>query len=208
MRMSGRRTGVINGTRFKRSAFEITETELKLIAAARNHRRQQPAGNGIQNALPRVARRARYRPARNVRFLLSILATVASDNARATAIPRKSPLTSVTWPLFHRDIRAPFPMAIRYQPAPARARRLIAVAGHCKPRARRAAVSQSARVCSAGRTSHALHRCRVRCPTALRGGKPVTRRIITRMPASCSALSASCVVSLMGSETASKPARR
>src|SRR5690606_16949035 len=79
--------------RFIRSAFPITDAELRLMARAAImgdsnqpvHGYNTPAAMGMPKPLYKKA---------NIKFCF-ILPTVASDKNRATAIPRKSPFTKV-----------------------------------------------------------------------------------------------------------------
>jgi len=86
----------------------MTEAELRLMAsAAINGESSQPV-NGNRTPAATGMPSALYRNANN-RFCF-MLRTVDTDSPRATAMPRKSPFTSVTWALFMAT-SVPVPMA-------------------------------------------------------------------------------------------------
>ena len=76
-----------------RSALPTTDAELRLIASAAIIGESSQPVKGYSTPAATGTPRPLYKKANN-RFSF-ILRTVASDNLRAVAIPRKSPLTSV-----------------------------------------------------------------------------------------------------------------
>src|SRR5690606_38767810 len=81
-----------------RNALAITEAELRLIASAAIIGDSSQPVTGYSTPAASGMPRALYRNA-NSRFCF-MLRTVATESCRASAMPRRSPLTRVTWALF------------------------------------------------------------------------------------------------------------
>ncbi len=133
-----------------------------------------------------------------------MLATVACDSARAVAMPRRSPLTRVSWALFMAT-SVPVPMAM---PTSARASAGASLMpSPAMATVRPSACRRSTRASlSAGNTSPCTSSMPRRRPTAPAVVSPSPVAMMMRRPAACRAASASGVLALMGSETASRPA--
>ena len=133
-----------------------------------------------------------------------MLRTVLTESVRATAMPRRSPLTSVTWALFIAT-SVPVPMAMptsafakagaSLMPSPAMAT--------MRPSFCSRSINMSL---SAGLTSPCTSSMPRRAPTALAVVCPSPVAMMTRRPAAFNAARASGVLPLTGSDTASKPA--
>ena len=133
-----------------------------------------------------------------------MLATVATDRARAVAMPRKSPLTSVSCALFIAT-SVPVPIAM---PTSARARAgasLMPSPAIATTRPSRCKRSTSCSL-SAGLTSPWTSSMPSRWPTARAVVNPSPVAMMMRRPDLRSDANASAVVALIGSDTASKPA--
>ena len=133
-----------------------------------------------------------------------MLPTVASESERATAIPRKSPLTSVTWALFIAT-SVPVPIAIPTSALAKAGASLIPSPAIATMRPSFCNLLTSSSL-SAGLTSPCTSSIPRRAATERAVVRPSPVAITIRSPASFRVASASGVLFLMGSDTASRPA--
>ena len=196
-----------SAARRSRSAFAITDTELRLIAARGDHRaEQQTPKNGIEHAR-RDRHAERVVDEREEQVLADVAHRRAATAARARTMPRRSPFTSVTPALSHRDVGAgahrDADVGLRE-----RGRVVDAVARHRDDAALAPAARARPRAFCSGSTS-AMHlvdaRARARPPAAVVAavaGQHHDAQAVAR----AARASASGVVALIGSATPSRPA--
>ena len=132
-----------------------------------------------------------------------MLVIVAADSARATAMPRRSPFTSVIWALFIAT-SVPVPIAMPTSALANAGASLMPSPAIATTRPSRCNFSTSASL-SAGLTSPCTSSMPRRTAIALAVVMPSPVAMMIRRPAALSVARASGVLALTGSDTASKP---